>query len=137
MRLWVILYKSKADFLQWNSTIFWHHCLCCRVQPCLSGIYFRLSSEIVKTTSIANYKTVSNRFHSPKPSGSRGTEVERWTPHDVLYFETIRKLRKHADSSRWYECDIVWEIASKLYTREMVSINLLFDGSIIKRFAKF
>ena len=35
------------------------------------------------------------------------------------------------------ECDIVWEIASKLYTREMVSINLLFDGRIIKRFAKF
>ena len=35
------------------------------------------------------------------------------------------------------ECDIVWEIAWKLYTREMVSINLLFDGSVIKRFAKF
>ena len=32
----------------------------------------------------------------------------------------------------------VWEIASKLYTREMVStINLLFDGSITKRFAQF
>ena len=31
----------------------------------------------------------------------------------------------------------VWEIASKLFTREMVSTNLLFDGSITKRFAQF
>ena len=28
----------------------------------------------------------------------------------------------------------VWEIASKLFTQEMVSINLLFDCNIIKDF---
>ena len=31
----------------------------------------------------------------------------------------------------------VWEIASKLFTKEMVSINLLFDCSIINHFTKF
>ena len=31
----------------------------------------------------------------------------------------------------------VWEIASKLFTQEMVSINLLFDCSIIKHFTQF
>ena len=31
----------------------------------------------------------------------------------------------------------VWEIASKLFTQEMVSINLLFDCSIIKCFTQF
>ena len=31
----------------------------------------------------------------------------------------------------------VWEIASKLFTQEMVSINLLFDCRTIKHFTKF
>ena len=31
----------------------------------------------------------------------------------------------------------VWEIASKLFTREIVSINLLFDCRTIKNFTKF
>ena len=31
----------------------------------------------------------------------------------------------------------VWEIASKRFTQEMVSINLLFDCSIIKYFTQF
>ena len=31
----------------------------------------------------------------------------------------------------------VWGIASKLFTQEMVSINVLFDCSIIKYFTQF
>ena len=31
----------------------------------------------------------------------------------------------------------VWEIALKLFTQEMVSINLLFDSTFIKKFAQF
>ena len=31
----------------------------------------------------------------------------------------------------------VWEIASKLFTQEMVSINLFFDCTIIKHFTQF
>ena len=30
-----------------------------------------------------------------------------------------------------------WEIASKRFTQEMVSINLLFDCSILKNFTQF
>ena len=30
-----------------------------------------------------------------------------------------------------------WEIASKIFTQEMVSINYLFDCSIIKQFTQF
>ena len=31
----------------------------------------------------------------------------------------------------------VWEFASKRFTQEMISINLLFDCSIIKHFTQF
>ena len=31
----------------------------------------------------------------------------------------------------------VWEIAPKIFTQEMVSINLLFDCSVIKKFKQF
>ena len=32
---------------------------------------------------------------------------------------------------------LVWEIASKLFTQEMASINLLYDCSTIKHFTQF
>ena len=43
------------------------------------------------------------------------------------------KLRHYTDLSVLF----VWEIASKLFTQEMVSINLFFDCSIIKHFTQF
>ena len=36
-----------------------------------------------------------------------------------------------------YPDDLSMEIASKLFTQEMVSINLLFDCSILKHFTQF
>ena len=51
-----------------------------------------------------------------------------------------KKLRSY-DNMPTYPDDpsvlFVWEIASKLFTKEMVSINLLFDCSIIKHFTQF
>ena len=51
-----------------------------------------------------------------------------------------KKLRSY-DNMPTYPDDpsvlFVWEIASKLFTQEMVSINLLFDCSIIKHFTQF
>ena len=53
---------------------------------------------------------------------------------------TKRKLRSY-DNMPTYPDDLsvsfVWEIASKLFTQEMVSINLLFDCSIMKYFTQF
>ena len=51
-----------------------------------------------------------------------------------------KKLRSY-DNMPTYPDDssvlFVWEIASKLFAKEMVSINLLFDCSILKHFTQF
>ena len=67
-----------------------------------------------------------------------GREGLRWNDGQLMTCYTM--LRSH-DNMPTYPDDLsvsfVWEIASKLFTQEMVSINLLFDCSIIKHFTQF
>ena len=69
-----------------------------------------------------------------------GREGLRWNDGQLMTCYTKWKLRSY-DNMPTYPDDLsvlfVWEIASKLFTQEMVSINLLFDCSIIKHFTQF
>ena len=69
-----------------------------------------------------------------------GREGLRWNDGQLMTCYTKWKLRSY-DNMPTYPDDLsvlfVWEIASKLFTQEMVSINLLFDCSIIKYFTQF
>ena len=69
-----------------------------------------------------------------------GREGLRWNDGQLMTCYTKWKLWSY-DNMPTYPDDpsvlFVWEIASKLFTQEMVSINLLFDCSIIKHFTQF
>ena len=69
-----------------------------------------------------------------------GREGLRWNDGQLMTCYTKWKLRSY-DNMPTYPDDLsvlfVWEIASKLFTQEMVSINLLFDCSIVKHFTQF
>ena len=56
-----------------------------------------------------------------------GREGLRWNDGHLMTYYTEWKL----------SVIFVWENASKLFTQEMVYINLLFDCTVIKKFAQF
>ena len=69
-----------------------------------------------------------------------GREGLRWNDEQLMICYTKWKLRSY-DNMPIYADDLsvlfVWEIASNIFTQEMVSINLLLDCIIIKKFMQF
>ena len=104
------------------------HCIHCG----LTGIPERYSQH----SWSAYWSAVGIRFH-PNHLGRGGL---RWNDGQLMTCYTNWKLRSYDNMPTSLD-DLsvlfVWGIASKLFTQEMVSINVLFDCSIIKYFTQF
>ena len=103
-------------------------------------LIFRLSSKLWCWNMLRwewlKWRSALNSIHQ----NHLGREGLRWNDGQLMTCYTKWKLRSY-DNMPTYPDDpsvlFVWEIASKLFTKEMVSINLLFDCSIIRHFTQF